>query len=862
MTRNDFLMKHPPLHVGVSDILGTMFDPDEKVYVRVLDDKGTRGAKNLDFACKDYLNTKPQLDRLNTDGFCVSLVVNAGGQRDADITRINAYFIDMDDGTLDAQMDKINAFPLKPSLIVVTQKSLHCYWYAKESDDALARFREIQKALIRHFGSDPAICNESRAMRLPGFFHNKTDVPVKVEVIAFDPRLRYTPDQLAGALPLQAPLAGATNVAATPVNRPLHPKAELDFIARSCAFIRYCVENAKVLSEPLWYAMITNLALFEGGAELIHQYSSPYPKYSRTATDTKIQRFLDSGVGPTTCETVSERGFKCPLRDKGLCVGKAPAVLCRKRIGKDMLFRMIDDLIPSGDRDADIQAAEGCVRVLLKKQNKRTAQTAIQRLTDHFNLQPADGEHLQGLYDDTCGNGSSASSGGNGSNGNNGSGSSVTGTGKKQAPGPWYKETDYGWRFMPLILVEHIMKTFHIIFSAGKFYMYENGVYRPVSDETVSRIIQSHLDPETAKHAQIMDTQNQLRIKVARDTSMLNPETMIVNVQNGLLDVRTRNLSPHSPDMLSTIQLKVSYDPAADCPRFKKFLFDSMEGDASQVDLIQEMLGYCLVPINPAQVSFVLVGAASAGKSVLLRVISDLLLGRENVSNIPWQSLADRFKAANLFGKLANIFADLPNKSIDDDGFFKALSGEDVVTGERKFKDEFTFMNFAKLLFSCNILPKNYADRSDGFYRRLVLVTFNHSVPVDQRDPFLLDKFRAEVDGIFLFALDGLTRLMANDYRFSLSQVNMDRLQQYREESDSVLAFMHENCEIGTSYCVGSTELFNAYETYCKEGGMKPFAHKTFVQHLINHEPSITKGKDPLGKRRVLNGIRLGEILG
>lgn len=865
MTRNDFLMKHPPLHVGVPDILGTMFDPDEKVYARVLDDKGTRGAKNLEFACKDYHKIKPQLDQLNANGFCVSLVVNAGGQHDADITRINAFFIDMDDGALDEQMEKINAFPLKPTLIVVTQKSLHCYWFAEDSGDALARFREIQKALIRHFGSDPAICNESRAMRLPGFFHNKTDVPVKVEVISFDPSLRYTSDQLVKVLPHAAPSVGSTCLPTAPGKRTLHPKAELDFIARSCAFIQYCLDNAKILSEPLWHAMITNLALFEGGAELIHQYSSPYPKYSKSATNAKIQRFLDSGVGPTTCETISERGFKCPLYGKGLCDGKAPAAICHKRLGKDMLFHMIDRMIPAGNHDADIQAAENCVRILLRKQKKRLAKAVIQRLMEHFSLQQADGDYLRHIYDDACGNTSSASGGSNssgGNSGNNGSGSSATGANKGKKLPAWYKETDYGVKFMPLILVEHIMKTFRIIFSAGKFYMYENGVYRPVSDETVSRIIQSHLDPETAKHAHIMDAQNQLRIKVACDTSMLNPETMIVNVQNGLLDVRTRILSPHSPDMLSTIQLKASYDPGADCPRFKKFLFDSMEGDASQVDLIQEMLGYCLVPINPAQVSFVLVGAASAGKSVLLRVISDLLLGRENVSNIPWQSLADRFKPANLFGKLANIFADLPNKSIDDDGFFKALCGEDLVTGERKFKDEFTFMNFAKLLFSCNILPKNYADRSDGFYRRLVLVTFNHSVPVDQRDPFLLDKFRAEVDGIFLFALDGLTRLMANDYRFSLSQVNMDRLQQYREESDSVLAFMHENCEIGTSYCVGSTELFNAYETYCKEGGMKPFAHKTFVQHLINHEPSITKGKDPLGKRRVLNGIRLGEILG
>ena len=862
MTRNDFLVKHPPLHVSVPDILGTLFDPDEKVCVRVFDDKGTRGAAKWDFPCKDFHKFKPQLDQLNTDGYCISLVINAGGQRDADITRINSYYIDMDDGALDEQMEKINAFPLKPSLIVVTQKSLHCYWFAEDSSDALSRFREIQKALIRHFGSDSAICNESRPMRLPGFYHNKTNVPVKVEVIAFDPSLRYTPDQLAEALPLSAPLTGATNVAAAPANRSLHPKAELDFIARSCAFIRYCVDNAKVLSEPLWHAMITNLALFEGGAELIHQYSSPYPKYSKSGTDRKIKRFLDSGVGPTTCEIISERGFKCPLHDKGLCAGKAPAAICHKRLDKDMLFQMVDDMVPTGTHDADIQAAEEYVRVLLKSQKKRTAKAAIRRLTDRFNLQPADSEHLQHIYDDACGNTSSASSGGNGSNSNNGSGSLSKGRNKGHPLGPWYKWTNSGIKFMPLILAEHIAKTFHIIYSASMFYQFENGVYHPVSDETIGQIIQSNLEEESAKYSQIMDTLNQLRIKVACDTSKLNPDPSIINIRNGLLDVHTRDLIPHTHAFLSTIQLKASYDPSADCPRFKKFLFDSMEGDASQVALIQEMLGYCLVPINSAQVCFVLVGAASAGKSVLLRVINDLLLGRENVSNIPWQSLGDRFKSANLFGKLANIFADLPTKNIDDDGLFKALSGEDFITGERKFKDEFSFMNFAKLLFSCNILPKNYADRSDGFYRRLVLITFNHSVPVDQRDPFLLDKFRAEVDGIFLFALDGLTRLMANNYKFSLSQVNLDRLQQYREESDSALAFLRDNCEVGSNFCVGSTELFNAYEAYCKESGMKPFAHKTFVQHLINHEPSITKGKDTLGKRRVLNGIRLGEILG
>ena len=106
---------------------------------------------------------------------------------------------------------------------------------------------------------------------------------------------------------------------------------------------------------------------------------------------------------------------------------------------------------------------------------------------------------------------------------------------------------------------------------------------------------------------------------------------------------------------------------------------------------MQEILGYMLVPINKAQKSFVLVGAPSAGKSTLVYVAQDLLLGKENVSNIAWQSLGERFNKAELFGKLANIFADLPSKGIDDNGMFKALTGEDYITAERKNKDPFSF---------------------------------------------------------------------------------------------------------------------------------------------------------------------------
>ncbi len=318
----------------------------------------------------------------------------------------------------------------------------------------------------------------------------------------------------------------------------------------------------------------------------------------------------------------------------------------------------------------------------------------------------------------------------------------------------------------------------------------------------------------TDKHHmhQIVDAEKQWRLRVKKDIKDLNANPFIINVRNGLYNVLDDTLTEHTSEYYSTVQLSVTYDKTADCPLFKKFLEESMDGDMEQVKLIQEILGYFLVPINSAQKCFVIVGAAGAGKSVLLRVLSELLLGKENVSNVSWQALNERFKTAELFGKLANVFADLPTKNIDDNGIFKALVGEDYLTVEKKNKNPFSFQSTARLLFSCNSIPKNYGDRSEGFYRRLIIIRFKHTVPKEKRDPGLVDKFRSEADGIFMFALKGLRRLMANNYKFSETEVNELELQQYREESDSVLSFVKECCDVDETYAIGSTELFNQYK--------------------------------------------------
>ena len=827
------------MEVSAQQVLLSLFNAQDTVCLRVFADRKDdiyKGQK-LSVECGKFTSMEDTLKQHNALHRGIFYVVNYGGHDDDSITRINAQFVEMDSGTFEEQQAKIDAFPLAPSMIIRTQKSLHTYWFI--SGGEVLKFRPIQKGLVKHFGGDPACVNESRVMRLPGYDHCKKD-HVKVECILFHPERKYTQAQLAKHLPQVE--------ADAPVETKKGSEKGLNIVTHECDFMKHCQQNSATLSEHDWYAMISNLAVFEGGVELIHKLSADYPGYDAGNTQRKINHFLESGTRPITCKTIAEKGFKCPRMESGECKCKSPAALCYLPMSIEGLRSLIAELPVQDSVTEDLQTASVFVKEYLFNQDVASAYSMVNvELKDHFKFKGPVLKTLDSVYKEAAKayqNGLKARKH------------------KVETELPlWYEPTDKGLRFLPGVLAADMEEHENVFYAAEQHYSYGSGVYMEMAEMEAQHLCQQKMLVRETKMNQIVDAEKQWRLRVRKDIKDLNANPFIINLRNGLYNVLEDTLTEHTPEYYSTVQLSVSYDPKADCPLFKKFLSDSMDGDMAQVALLQEMLGYFLIPVNSAQKCFVIVGAAGAGKSVLLRVLNELLLGKENVSNVSWQSLNERFKTAELFGKLANIFADLPTKNIDDNGIFKALVGEDFLTVEKKNKNPFSFQSTARLLFSCNSIPKNYGDRSEGFYRRLIIIRFSHTVPKAQRDPNLLEKFRSEADGIFMFALEGLKRLMNNDYRFSETEVNELELQQYREESDSVLSFVKESCEVGADYEVGSTELFNAYKAYCEECGLKPFAQRTFVSNLTAVVTDVTKGKDKTGKRRTLKGIRLQELL-
>lgn len=617
----------------------------------------------------------------------------------------------------------------------------------------------------------------------------------------------------------------------------------LEVVCFKCDFIRHCKKNSKTLSEPLWHGMITNLALFKGGTYRIHELSKDYKTYSEKETEEKISNFLKSGAGPMTCETLRDRGYPCERYGK-TCYGKSPASLAFKPLTvKDIRecikFLRVSEVSNATNVDTALRFIENYMYNIgvalgkslieedlakhLKIKNPKDLISFYREVIKKFKKERGDKAKSKNHIKP-----------------------------KNFQSLPWYEEQEKGLKFLPFVLAKHLSETRDVYYGGESFLIYENGVYNISGEKEAGRIIMDYMLPNYCTMASIRDCRDQWDILVSMDFDVFNRNPYLVNVRNGLLDIRDMSFKEHTPSYLSTVQLNVEYNPHANCPQFEKFLNEVL--DCRLIPLVQEILGYLLTTNTSAQKSFVLLGPARTGKSTLLWVVEYLLLGKKNVSNIPWQEIGDKFKTAELLGKLANVFSDLPSKSIDDTGIFKVVTGEDYLMAEKKNKNPFKFRPFARLVFSCNELPKNYVDRTEGFYRRLIIVPFNRQIEKNKIDKALKYKFQREKEGILNWALEGLKRLYENNFEFSENELTDEVKKEYKRENNNVISFVEECCEIDSLFSCSRIEIYESYKEFCGEAGLKALSQIKFNKELECNF-NVTRARS--GKLRLWNGVRI-----
>ncbi|XZL34857.1 DNA primase family protein [Clostridium perfringens] len=887
-----------------------------RINIRIFSDKKGTGfkGKNLSFNIKDFQSKSKVLMAHNEANRGIFFVVNSGGNSDRKINKINAQFFECDTLSLEEQLENISKFPLEPSIIVQTKKSLHVYFLIKNGK--VEKFRDIQKKLAKHFNGDGSCINESRVMRVPGFYHCKEE-PVRVKCIKFNPNLFYTQEDLERELSysesefivnddnyirLESYISnyhsdlqestllskenisedyrksisekkseGRNNKSKEQVlyesEENLHSMSEdnisknnqlnientadeevksengLEVVCFKCDFIKHCKKNSKILSEPLWHGMITNLALFKGGTYRIHELSKGYKTYSEKETEEKIINFLKSGAGPMTCETLRDRGYTC-LRYGKTCYGKSPASLAFKPLTVKDIRECIKTLKVSEVSNAiNVDTAIRFIENYMYNIGVALGKSLIEEdLANHLKIKNS--KDLISFYREVVRNFKKE----------RGTKAKSKNKSKPKNSGnlPWYEEQEKGLKFLPFVLAKHLSETRDVYYGGESFLIYENGVYNISGEKEAGRIIMDYMLPNYCIMASIRDCREQWDILVSKDFDDFNRNPYLVNVRNGLLDIRDMSFKEHTPSYLSTVQLNVEYNPQVDCPQFKKFLNEVL--DCKLIPLVQEIVGYLLTTNTASQKAFVFWGPARTGKSTLLWVVEYLLLGKKNVSNIPWQEIGDKFKTAELLGKLANVFSDLPSKSIDDTGIFKVVTGEDYLMAEKKNKNPFKFKPFARLVFSCNELPRNYVDRTEGFYRRLIIVPFSRQIEKSKIDKALKYKFQREKEGILNWALEGLKRLYENNFEFSENELTDGVKKEYKRENNNVISFVEECCEIDSLFSCSRIELYEAYKEFCVEAGLKALSQIKFNKELEGNF-NITRSRS--GKLRLWNGVRI-----
>jgi putative DNA primase/helicase len=395
------------------------------------------------------------------------------------------------------------------------------------------------------------------------------------------------------------------------------------------------------------------------------------------------------------------------------------------------------------------------------------------------------------------------------------------------------KKVEVSLREYAYKIAQEIMKqyTFATLNGSDELLVYEDGVYREGGEFVVKAYVQkSAMLPMLGVNLVNEVIGNIKRSTYVSPSRFYEPSPYLV-VQNGLLNTETGELTPHTPEFYSLSKLPVKFDPTKDCPMFKKFLAEVLYPE--DIPVVQEWIGYCLHRGYPAQAAMLFVGDGNNGKSTLISTIQ-ALLGKDNVSAVSLQELeTNRFAKADLFGKLANLYADLPDTALKSVGTFKMLTGGDPIRGERKFQNSFVFVNHAKLTFSCNVVPEVYED-TIAFFRRWIIIQFPHTFDGEKADKSLLTKLTTpdELSGILNWALEGLARLRNNGWVFSNSKSTEEIRLDYIRRSSPMKAFILDAVTVNPKGKVAKQDLFQAFVKYCEKMKLSAVTSNTFFQNL------------------------------
>ena len=355
---------------------------------------------------------------------------------------------------------------------------------------------------------------------------------------------------------------------------------------------------------------------------------------------------------------------------------------------------------------------------------------------------------------------------------------------------------------------------------------------------------------------------------VSRSASESIPRRRYISMRNGLLDLDKvfdgadidELMQPHTPDWFSSFKLDYEFDPYARCPKWINFLSTAMEGDIERMKLLQEWAGYLLTSTNGQQAFLAIEGEGSNGKTVFFAGLTSML-GDDNISNVPLEKFSSSFALASTIGKVANICGDVGQIDSVAEGELKNFTGGGTVYFDRKYQSALEAIPTAKVMLSWNNRPR-IVDKTDGFWRRLILVPFQRKVKTSERvigmdlPSYWLE--HGETSGILMWAIEGLLRLNQQK-EFTQSSISRAAMEDYQADTNPIRDFVSECLDIDSDGTVAKADIYREYSDWCHKSGYKPWAIRQFGKQLkrIGLELEEIKVGGAAARRNGYRGVKL-----
>lgn len=319
----------------------------------------------------------------------------------------------------------------------------------------------------------------------------------------------------------------------------------------------------------------------------------------------------------------------------------------------------------------------------------------------------------------------------------------------------------------------------------------------------------------------------------------------LLNVGNGIIDLRTGILKTHDPADLITKLAPVSYDADADMPVIKEWLLEIMDGSGNLVLFLQRAVGYSLTGDTREHILPICYGTGANGKSTFLGLIQEMLGDYATVTNTS-ALMVRRIEGiscdvAMLKGARFVAAAEVEEGQRFAESLVKQLTGGDLISVRYLHCNPFTFKPTFKIWLAVNHKPV-IRGTDLGIWRRVRLIPFTVTIPEDKQDQTLPAKLREELPGLLAWAVAGCLEWQL--YGLGVPDEVKKATGQYQSEMDAVAQFIEACCTVLEGLAVRSSSIYTAWVAWCKSNGETETSNKAFSLKLEEKGFKKTKRKN------------------